>query len=126
MSFIQKLAGNSVAITKEEAKKQIGDILVPKEDIFASFKGFRDLIIFTNERLIVVDIQGISGKKRSFKSIPYSQISVFTKESAGTLDMNNSIVLYVRAYGTAELNFSKDSDIDSIYQLLSEYVLEVN
>jgi len=127
MSFIQKLAGNSVTISKEEAKDQIGDILIPKEEIFSSFKGFRDLIIFTNERLIVVDVQGLSGKKKSFKSIPYSQISIFTKESAGTLDMSNSISLYVRAYPIPiELKFSKDSDIDSIYQLLSEYILEIN
>jgi hypothetical protein len=99
---------------------------VENESVFTAFKTFRDFIIFTNERLILVDAQGLTGRKKSFKSIPYSQISVFTKENAGTFDMDSEINLFVRSYPLPiQLKFGKDSNIDAVYQIISDYVLKV-
>ena len=127
MSLIQSILGNSTQANPADYTPLIQNILIENESVFSAFKTFRDFIIFTNERLILIDVQGLTGKKKSYKSIPYSQISVFTKESAGTFDMDNEIDLYVRSYPTAiQLKFGKDSNIDSVYQLISNYVLKVN
>lgn len=127
MSFLQNILGNATTATPEDYNPLIQNILVEKESVFTAFKTLRDFIIFTNERLVLIDVQGITGKKKSFKSIPYSQISVFTKESAGTFDLDNEIDLYVRGYpAPIALKFGKSSNIDTVYQLLSDYVLKVN
>jgi hypothetical protein len=127
MSFLQNLLGNSTQANPNDYNPLIQDILVENESVFTAFKTFRDFIIFTNERLILVDVQGISGRKKSFKSVPYSQITVFTKENAGTFDLDSEINLYVRAYPSPiQLKFGKDSNIDAVYQIISDYVLKVN
>jgi hypothetical protein len=126
MSFLQNILGNSTTATPEEYNPLVQNLLVENESVFTAFKTLRDFIIFTNERLILIDVQGITGKKKSFKSVSYSRISVFTKESAGTFDMDNEIDLYVKGYpAVIQLKFGKDSNIDSVYQLLSNYVLKV-
>lgn len=126
MSFLQKILGNSTTASAEEYNPLVQDLLVEDESVFVAFKALRDFIIFTNKRLILIDIQGISGKKKSFKSISYSQITVFTKESAGTFDLDNEIELYIRSYpAPIKLKFGKGSNIDAVYQLLSDYVLKV-
>jgi hypothetical protein len=127
MSFLQNVLGNSTTANPEEYNPLIENLLVENESIFTAFKTLRDFIIFTNERLILIDVQGLTGKKKSFKSVPYSQISVFTKESAGTFDMDNEIDLYVKSYPSPiVLKFGKSSNIDAVYQLLSDYILKVN
>lgn len=126
MSFLQNLLGNATTATPEEYNSLISNLLIENEVVFTAFKTLRDYIIFTNERLVLVDAQGLTGKKKSFKSVPYSQISVFTKESAGTFDLDSEIDLYVRGYPLPiVLKFGKSSNIDIVYQLLSDYVLKV-
>jgi hypothetical protein len=126
MSFLQNLLGNSTQASPSDYQPLIENILVENESVFTAFKTFRDFIIFTNERLILVDAQGLTGRKKSFKSIPYSQISVFTKENAGTFDMDSEINLFVRSYPLPiQLKFGKDSNIDAVYQIISDYVLKV-
>jgi hypothetical protein len=126
MSFIQNLLGNATTAKPEEYNPLVSNLLVENEAVFTAFKTLRDYIIFTNERLILIDAQGLTGKKKSFKSVPYSQISVFTKENAGTFDLDNEIALYVRGYPMSiSLKFGKSSNIDVVYQLLSDYVLKV-
>jgi len=127
MSFFQNLLGNATTASAQEYDPLISNLLIENESVFTAFKTVRDFIIFTNERLILIDVQGLTGKKKSFKSVPYSQISVFTKENAGTFDFDSEINLYVRGYPTAiALKFGKSSNIDIVYQLLSDYVLKVS
>jgi len=126
MSFLQNILGNATTANPEEYNPLIENLLVQNEEVFSAFKTLRDFVIFTNERLILIDVQGITGKKKSFKSIPYSQITVFTKETAGTFDMDNEIDIYVRSYPLPiQLKFGKSNNIDPVYQLLSDYVLKV-
>jgi Bacterial PH domain len=126
MSLFQNIMGNTTEAEASQYKSIINPILVQGETVTFAYKLLRDLIIFTNERLILVDVQGLSGKKKSIKSIPFSTISVFTKENAGTFDMDSEITLYVRGYPIPiSLKFGKNSNIDGVYQVLSEKVLQV-
>src|SRR4051794_22905741 len=60
-------------------------LVIPGEEIVACFKAVRDFVVFTNKRLIAVNVQGMTGKKRDFTSLPYNKIQAFSIETAGTL-----------------------------------------
>ena len=46
--------------------------LIPGENITQAFQTIRDQVVFTNKRLIVANVQGLTGKKVSYTSYPYS------------------------------------------------------
>jgi hypothetical protein len=126
MSILQNLLGNATEASSAEYDQIINPILVNGEQVQYAYKLLRDLIVFTNERLIMVDVQGLSGKKKQMTSIPYSTIAVFTKENAGTFDMDSEIKLHVRGLALPlSLRFGKNSDIDGVYKTLSEKILPV-
>ncbi|MGL4632778.1 MAG: PH domain-containing protein, partial [Leadbetterella sp.] len=79
------------------------------------------------ERLLIVDVQGITGSKISYQSIPYSSVKLFSMETAGTLDFDCEIKLIVQGLGLPlSLKFKKGTDLSPIYQLLSKYTLRDN
>ena len=73
----------------------MGDLLVPGEEIDAAFKLVRDMIIFTNRRLMFVDKQGLTGKKSEYHSIPYRAITHFMIETAGTFDRDTELKIWI-------------------------------
>lgn len=89
------ILGNASSIDPAHAAPEVDHILVPDEKINLAFKLVRDLIIFTNLRLLLIDKQGITGKKIEFHSIPYKSIIHFSVETAGTLDLDAELKIYV-------------------------------
>jgi len=75
MEIFSAILGNAGAVSPEELVKQYGRLLTENEEIELGFKLLRDTFIFTNKRLILVDIQGITGSKTEYKSITYKSIS---------------------------------------------------
>ena len=57
---------------------QVAPILVADEAILSTYKGIRDGVVFTNKRIIAINVQGLTGKKKDFTSLPYSKIQVYT------------------------------------------------
>ena len=93
---MDKLMGNSSAVSSEQLNEKYERLLTNDEVIEVGFKMFRDVFMFTNKRLILVDVQGFTGSKIEYKSMPYKNISRFSLETAGTFDldaefMNSSI-----------------------------------
>jgi hypothetical protein len=85
------------------------------------------MVIFTTERVIKIDVQGVTGKKESYTSIPFSSVKWYSMESAGTFDLDSEIVLGVQGMTLPlALKFGKDSDLSKIYQLFSTYILRDN
>lgn len=84
----------------------------------------RDLIIFTNKRLILIDNQGVMGKKQEVLTVPYGSNTKFSKENAGRFDMNAEIKVWVRGESVPlEFAFRKGSNLDGVYRVLSAYIL---
>ena len=75
-------------VANAEGQEMVGALLIDGENVFASFKGMRDMTVFTNKRIIAVNVQGITGKKIDFTSLPYSKVQAFSLESAGTFDLD--------------------------------------
>ena len=101
----------------------ITPMFVPGEQIIQSFRGIRDGVVFTNKRIIAVNVQGITGKKKDFTSLPYSKIQAFSIETAGVLDLDSELELYFSGLGKVKLEISGQNDIAEIGKHISEMIL---
>ncbi|MCB8509030.1 PH domain-containing protein, partial [Enterococcus faecalis] len=101
------------------------DVLIPNEKVDMAFTLVRDLIFFTDKRLILVDKQGITGKKVDYKSIPYKSISRFSVETSGHFDLDAELKIWISSaeLPSVSLQFRKDKDIVAIQQALAAAVL---
>ena len=61
-----------------EGIQLVQPMLINSEEVFASFKALRDMVVFTNKRVIAINVQGITGKKKDFTSLPYSKVQAFS------------------------------------------------
>ena len=124
MPVIQGILGHATGMNIEEAKNTFGEMLVRDEDILGAYKWARDQIIFTTHRIIYEDVQGLTGKKKSFLSIPYSSIHKFSKESAGWMDLDAELRVWVRGEDEPiKWEFRKDEAVNTLFTILSEGVL---
>ena len=73
MSILNNLFGNATEVDVEELRKEFGEILIDGEEIEAAFRIFRDKWVFTNKRLIMLNVQGVTGSKREYRSIPFDR-----------------------------------------------------
>ncbi|UOQ45024.1 PH domain-containing protein [Halobacillus salinarum] len=124
MGFLDGLMGNASEVNREKVERELEDILVPGEDFQSGYKVLRDLFIFTNKRLILIDKQGMTGKKVDYHSIPYKSITHFRVETAGSFDLDSELKIWIS--GTSEpigKTFKKDSPIHEVQQTLAGYVL---
>lgn len=109
--------------TTEDATKKVADMLIDGETVFAAFKTVRDQVIFTNKRVIAINVQGLTGKKADYTSLPYSNIQSFSVETAGVLDLDTEMVLWFAELGTVTFQFTAWFDIKTFNKLLGSYVL---
>lgn len=124
MGLLDALSGNASEVDASQLEPVIEPLLIQGEQVTQAFKLIRDLIVFTSKRLILVDKQGLSGKKQEVLSIPYGSIVKFSKENAGRMDRDAEIKVWVRGETLpVELSFRKGTDLDPIYRVLSEYIL---
>ncbi|MBO7265278.1 MAG: PH domain-containing protein [Alistipes sp.] len=124
MSLFDKLMGNASAVKVEDLANEFGPILIPGEEIESAFVVWRDKWVFTNKRLILLDIQGLTGSKREYMTIPYRSIDRYTIETAGSLDDDCEMKLWIK--GMAEplvKEFKRNTDIKGLQRALSSHVL---
>ncbi|MGX7777134.1 PH domain-containing protein [Streptococcus pluranimalium] len=126
MGLFSGLLGNASQKDNNKVEEQLRDVLVPGEQVELAFALIRDLIVFTEKRLILVDKQGVTGKKTSYKSIPYRSISRFTVETSGHFDLDAELKIWISsAMEPAEiLQFKSDKNIVQIQQALAAAVLK--
>jgi len=110
-------------ISPNEILAPIRSFLIDGETVLAVFKTIRDQVVFTNKRIIAANVQGLTGKKVDYTSIPYSKIQTFSVETAGTLDLDCEIDIYISAVGKVRFEIRGNFDIVAFNRILSEYVL---
>jgi len=106
-----------------EIQAQLAPLLVDGEGVYLSFKGVRDFVAFTNKRLIAVNVQGLTGKKRDYSSLPYNKIQAWSVETAGTFDLDAELELWFSGLGKVHLDFKGRVDIQTIGKLIGQHVL---
>lgn len=116
---IFKLSGEKI----EKGEKAVADLLIPGETVIDSYVSVRDRLIFTNKRIISVNVQGVTGKKKDFTSIPYNKIQTFSIETAGLMDMDAELQLYISSIGMITFELMGGNNLKRLCAAISEHIL---
>ncbi|WP_110114756.1 PH domain-containing protein [Bacillus sp. CGMCC 1.16541] len=124
MSILDGLLGNASEVDLQSVEQDLSLILVQNEKIEKAYKLIRDLVVFTNKRLILIDKQGVTGKKVEYHSIPYKTITHFSVETAGRFDLDAELKIWLSgASMPVSKEFKKDKNIYDVQRTLASYVL---
>lgn len=100
----------------------ISPMFVPGEEIIGTYQALRDGVVFTNKRIIAINVQGITGKKKDFTSLPYSKIQAYSVETAGALDLDSELELWFSGIGKIKLEFVSRANVSEICKMISLHV----
>ena len=95
MGLFDTLLGNASEVSADELQTELAPVLGTSERVIAAYKLFRDSIIFTTGRLMLIDKQGLTGRKVHYHSVPYKAITQFTVETAGHFDTDSELKIWV-------------------------------
>lgn len=124
MGFLSGLLGNAGVVDAEKLQAEFGHLIAENEAIEIGFKLIRDTFVFTNKRLILVDIQGLTGKKIDYLSIPYNKITKFSVETAGHFDLDAELKLWIGSDPKPiEKNFNRKVNIYDVQKVLATHIL---
>lgn len=115
MGIISSLFGNAGVADPDKLSQQFGALLIPGEQIEIGFTLIRDMFIFTNKRMILVDKQGLRGKKVEYLSVIYKAISRFSVETGGSFDLDAELKIWIS--GEPRPSVEKDSTSRSIFMM---------
>ena len=104
-------------------EKMVAPILIGSEEIIGSYQTIRDGVVFTTKRIIAINVQGITGKKKDFTSLPYSKIQAFSVETAGAFDLDSELELWFSGMGCVKFEFIGATDVAYLCKIISEHVL---
>ena len=103
--------------------EKVSELLLNDEQVVDSYKTMRDGVVFTNKRIIAVNVQGITGSKKDFTSLPYKNIVAYSIETSGTFDLDSELEIYFSALGKVKFEFSGQSSMLEISKIISSYLL---
>ena len=111
------------SIKLEDGEKFVQDIIIHGEFVIAAFASMRDKLIFTDKRIISINVQGITGTKVDYTSIPYSRIQAYSVETAGMLDLDAELDITISGLGTVRFELKDNTNIKDICLKISEKIL---
>lgn len=124
MGLISGLLGNAGVVAADKLAADYGRLLVEGESFEVGFVVLRDTFVFTNKRLILVDIQGFTGSKIDYLSVPYNKITKFSIETAGTFDLDAELKIWLGSDPMPiSKKFNKKVSIYDLQQVLATHVL---
>ncbi|ANE46583.1 cytoplasmic protein [Paenibacillus swuensis] len=123
MGFLDGLMGNASELRVEEVNKEFGHLLATGERVEKAYQMIRDMFIFTDKRFILVDKQGITGRKLEIKSVPYKSITHFSIETAGSFDLDAELNIWISGVSLPiQKKFNKSLNIYELQSVLAGYV----
>ena len=114
---------NLKQIDLSKVRKEVFDFLVADEDLIQAFETIRDQVVFITKRILVLNVQGITGKKKSYISYPYSKVQYFGIETAGVLDIDSELLLAFNDGSKLSFDFKSNVDITKISKCIAQFVL---
>jgi hypothetical protein len=102
---------------------QVSPLLVQGEQIVGCYQSIRDGLVFTTKRIIAVNVQGLTGKKKDFTSLPYSKVQAFSVETAGVFDLDSELELWFSGLGKVRFEFNSRANVPGICQSIGQFVL---
>ena len=110
-------------VSNDTYSSQISPLLIDGEEIISSYQAIRDGVVFTNKRIIAINVQGMTGKKKDFTSMPYSKIQVYSVETSGVFDMDSELDLWFSGIGKVRFEFTTNSNVVEICKIISKFAL---
>ena len=104
-------------------EQRVVDLIVPGEEVLDSYKALRDGIVFTTKRIIIINVQGITGKKVDYTSIPYAKFNAYSVESSGVFDMDAELDIFISGMGKLRFEFRGKSDIKQISKYITQAII---
>ena len=125
MGLLNKLIGNASEVSSEKLTEKYGRLLIENENIELGFKLLRDTFMFTDKRLILIDVQGITGSKVEYKSMPYKSISRFSLETSGTFDLDAELKIWISSENIPSVSkkFNKSIDVYEVQKYLAGKIM---
>lgn len=125
INFNKNSVWNLRPINVNEVRNELYGLLLNDEVILSAFKTIRDQLVFTNKRIVAIDVQGITGSKRSFSSLPYSKVQFFAIQTPSVMEMVKDSELYLEFSSgfSATFEFKGDVDLGQIGRMVSKYVI---
>ena len=125
INFNQNSVWNLSPIRIEAVQQDVHGLLIKDEFIVAAFKTIRDQLVFTNKRIISIDVQGITGQRKSYSSLPYSKVQYFSIQTPGFMEFvpDSELFIMFTSGFTAKFEFKGNVNIGQIGRMISEYVL---
>lgn len=126
MGLFDELMGNASEVDLNDVREECQKLLAPDETIEQAYSLLRDKLLFTNLRLILVNKQGVTGKKVEFHSIPYNKITHFFIETAGNFEIESELKFWIAGMGQdpIKLTFGKDQDVYKVQNVLTQHISE--
>ena len=123
MKLLNAVLGNASEVPAAELQTEFARLLMKDECILCGYRLVRDVFMFTGRRLLLVDKQGLTGKKLEYLSIPYKSITKFSIETAGTFDLDAELKIWVAGSpDPVSQKFSKGVDVYKVQTLLAKAV----
>ena len=110
-------------VSEDAFASEVQPLLTDGEHVVSSYKGIRDGVVFTNKRIISINIQGVMGKKKDFTSMPYSKIQAYSVETSGNFFDDSELDLWFSSVGKVRFEFTSNSNILEICKLISNFAL---
>ncbi|KRP36320.1 MAG: helicase [Opitutaceae bacterium BACL24 MAG-120322-bin51] len=124
MGILSSILGNAGVVAPDKIETDYAQLLAEGETIEVGFAVFRDTFIFTDKRLMIVDIQGMTGKKIEYLSIPYSKITKFSIETSGRFDLDAELKIWVGSDpAPIQKKFNKKVNIYDLQRVLAQFTL---
>ena len=114
---------NLRAINLNQVRPEVPELMMEDEQMMRAFMTMRDQVIFTDRRIFVVNVQGLTGKKISYFSYPYAKVLYYGIETAGVLDLDSELVLTFANGARLQFDFKTNVDIHQISTLISRFIL---
>ncbi|MBP1839653.1 PH domain-containing protein [Formosa algae] len=125
MGIFNKILGNASEVSPEQLNQKYSRLLIDGEHVELGFKLLRDTFMFTNKRLILIDVQGLTGSKQEYRSMPYKSISRFSLETAGTFDLDAELKIWISSENLPSVSkkFNKSINVYEVQKYLAQKVM---
>lgn len=125
IDFNKNSAFDLKPIDLSDVRGEVNGMLIPGEEMLCAFKTVRDQMVFTNKRIISIDVQGITGKRKSYSSMPYSKVQFYAVQTPGFLELvpDSEMVLWFSNGFKAVFEFKGNVDVGELSRTISEFIL---
>lgn len=110
-------------VAPESVMERVGPLLVEGEVIIAAFKAIRDSVVFTSKRVIALNVQGITGKKVDYTSLPYSKVQAYSVETSGLFDLDCELDLFFSGIGKVRFELRGNVNVVELSRQIAAHIL---